>query len=81
MADTLDLFRDTLTEIASGPHQRPRLVEDLLRRLNEKGLTLEQCADAKIMDRSVRTLKRYAREFDLTFPDYTPRKLKGQANG
>lgn len=45
-------------------------------RLKEKGLTLKQCADRRIMNRSLRTLQAHAREFDLAFPDYVPRKLK-----
>jgi hypothetical protein len=70
----------TLSEIAEGPHghvsNHHALTEALLRRLNEKGLTLEQCADRRLMDRSLRTLQAYAREFELSFPDYTPLKLR-----
>lgn len=52
------------------------LTEALLRRLHEKGLTLEQCADRRIMNRAPATLKAYARRFDLAFPDYVPRKRR-----
>ena len=76
MADTIDMFNAALTEIANGPHQRPRLAEDLLRRLHSNGLTLAQCADKRVMNRKLDTLKRLARELDLSFPDYVPLALR-----
>jgi hypothetical protein len=74
--DVMNLFNMALTDIANGPHQRPRLAVDLLRRLHSNGLSLEQCADAKVMNRSVDTLKKYARELGLSFSDYVPLELR-----
>ena len=80
MADLDDLFGATLSELATAPHGsfsgHHQLTEAILRRLNEKGLSLEQCADRRIMNRSIATLRRYAREFDLSFPDYVPVKQR-----
>lgn len=76
MADVLDLFNTALTDIANGPHNRPRLAEDLLTRLHGNGLTLEQCADKRVMNRSLDTLKGYARKLKLSFPDYVPMELR-----
>lgn len=38
-----------------------------------KGLTLEVCCDARHLNRARTTLRRYAKELGLTFPDYKPR--------
>jgi hypothetical protein len=76
MPDVLELFNTALTDIANGPHQRPRLAEDLLKRLHSNGLTLEQCADRRVMNRSVSTLKKYARDLALAFPDYVPLAMR-----
>jgi hypothetical protein len=43
-----------------------------------KGWTLEKLSDKKIMNRSIRTLQMRARQFGLSFPDYTPRALKAK---
>ncbi len=48
----------------------------LLQHAVAQGWTLEYCSTQKIMNRKRRTLEGYARRFNLTFPDYTPRKLK-----
>lgn len=48
----------------------------LLETLRDQGMTLEQCAGRKVMDRKLSTLKRWCRRFQITFPDYTPRKPK-----
>lgn len=48
----------------------------LLTRLRDQGMTLEQCAGPKIMARSITTLKRWCRKFDIAFPDYEPRQKK-----
>lgn len=53
-----------------------RTTRTLLTTLRDQGLTLEQCAEPKIMDRSITTLQRWARRFEIAFPDYTPKKKK-----
>lgn len=53
-----------------------RTTEALLIRLRDQGLTLEQCAAPKIMNRKLRTLKNWCRRFQISFPDYTPREPK-----
>lgn len=78
MGETLELFTDTLNDVASGPHVGgfAALTEALMRRFAEKGFTLAQLSDRRMMNRSVRTLQEHARTYDLQFPDYVPRKLK-----
>ncbi len=76
MPDALELFNIALADIANGPHQRPRLAEDLLKRLHSNGLTLAQCADKRVMNRKITTLKTYARKLKLAFPDYVPMELR-----
>jgi hypothetical protein len=73
-----EMFTDTLNAIADGPMVTSYmgLTEALMRRFSEKGLTLETLSGRKMMNRSVKTLQRHAREFKLIFPDYTPRSLK-----
>lgn len=77
MADTLDLF-EVLGEVANGPRLGgfAAVTEALMRRFAEKGFTLEQLSDRRMMNRSVRTLQEHAREFELAFPDYVPMKLR-----
>lgn len=69
-----DLFPKSRRRQRKSPHART--TETLLRSLMKNGLTLEQCGDAKVMGRSMYTLKKYARRFRLAFPDYVPRKLR-----
>lgn len=78
MAETLDMFSDTLVDIANGPHVggHAALTEALMRRLSEKGLPLSHLADPRMMKRSVKTLQAHAREFGLAFPDYVPSALR-----
>lgn len=78
MSDTLDMFASAVNDLANGPKISSfhELTEGLLRRLAEKGLTLEQCSDRKMMNRSIRTLKQHCRDYEISFPDYTPRAMK-----
>lgn len=78
MAETLDLFAGVVREIANGPKVTSfqDLTESLLRRLSEKGLTLEQCADRRMLDRSVSTLESHCRTYGIRFPDYTPPNMR-----
>lgn len=64
---------------ARGQDRHALLTEELLRRLSANGLTLEQCADRRVMNRSVRTLQRYCRRFGIAFPDYIPMSLRKKA--
>lgn len=76
---TQDLFGATLNEIADGPRisgQHAALTEALMRRLAEKGATLEHLASRRMMNRSLRTLKEHARTYEIAFPDYVPMKLR-----
>jgi len=50
------------------------VTRELLIRAQQKGMTLEQCASPLYMHRRVKTLRKWARRFDMVFPDYTPRK-------
>lgn len=73
-----ELFGNALSDIANGPHLggHAGITEMLMRRLHEKGLSLEELCDRRVMKRSLRTLQRYARQFELAFPDYVPAKLR-----
>lgn len=51
-------------------------VGELLRHFQQGGLTLEKCADARHLDRAMSTLKGYARELNLAFPDYIPMHMR-----
>lgn len=78
MTETLDMFASAVNEIANGPRVTSfqDLTESLLRRLSEKGLTLEQCADRRMLNRSLSTLESHCREFGIRFPDYTPSNMR-----
>lgn len=80
MEKTMELFSDAVNEIANGPKitSYQDLTESLMRRLAEKGMTLEQASGPKIMNRSLRTLKQHCRDFGISFPDYEPRAMKKQ---
>lgn len=75
---TLDMFAGVVKEIAAGPRVSSfqNLTADLLRRLSEKGLTLEQCADRRLLNRSISTLEGHCREYGIRFPDYTPSNMR-----
>ncbi|KKC39535.1 hypothetical protein WH87_04915 [Devosia epidermidihirudinis] len=75
---TLDMFAGVVNDIANGPRvgSFQGLTADLLRRLSEKGLTLEQCADRRMLARSRSTLEGRCREFGIRFPDYTPSNMR-----
>jgi hypothetical protein len=76
--ETFDMFAGVINEMANGPRVSSfhGLTKDLLRRLSEKGLTLEQCASRKMLNRSVGTLQSRCREFGIRFPDYTPANMR-----
>jgi hypothetical protein len=77
-AQTLDMFAGVVKEIAAGPRVSSfqNLTADLLRRLSEKGLTLEQCADRRLLNRSISTLEGHCREYGIRFSDYTPSNMR-----
>jgi hypothetical protein len=51
-------------------------IKHLLLTYSERGLTLEAVSQPRVMRRSVSVLKRYCREFKISFPDYTPNSMK-----
>lgn len=56
------------------------ITEELMRRLSANGLTLEQCADRRVMNRSIRTLQMYCRRFKIAFADYVPVSMRKKAD-
>lgn len=76
-AETLDIFAGAINDIANGPRVSSfhGLTETLMRRLAEKGLTLAQLADRKMLNRSVSTLQGHCREYGIRFPDYVPTNM------
>lgn len=79
-AETLDIFAGAVNEIANGPKVTgfQDLTANLLRRLSEKGVTLEQCAGRKMLNRKRSTLESHCREYGIRFPDYTPSNMRTQ---
>ena len=75
---TNDMFTEAVNDLANGPHMSSfmTMTGALLRRLSEKGLTLEQCTDRKMLNRSRRTLEAHCRQFEIAFPDYTPVSMR-----
>lgn len=75
---TADLFGSVLSDIANGPKitGHADLTGALMRRLAEKGLSLEQLTDNRVMKRSRATLEARAREFGIAFPDYVPMEMR-----
>ena len=77
-AQSLDMFAGAVREVADGPRVSDfqGLTKALLKRLSEKGLTLEECAGPKMLNRSVETLQRHCVNFGIAFPDYTPANMR-----
>lgn len=74
-------FPSIMQIMADSPklNNHDKITEALLRHGASIGMTLEQCSSPKYMNRAVVTLKRHVRRIgNLTFPDYTPRKLKAK---
>lgn len=84
MSDTLrqtDLREalDKLTESNLTPLDTTRhryLMNELLRHFASKRIPLAVCADARHLNRNIKTLKQYCRDLGLSFPDYTPKALR-----
>lgn len=72
-------IREILGDIANNSpimtrhHQR---METIIKHLHKAGHTVETISGHKYLGRSASTIKRYARDMDLIFPDYTPAHLK-----
>jgi hypothetical protein len=49
-------------------------MRDVLRYYAEKGTPLEKLADRRYIGRKLPTLKKWAKQFGITFPDYKPRR-------
>lgn len=79
-AQPLDLFAGAVNEIANGPKTTSfqDLTEGLLRRLSEKGLTLDQCTDRRMLNRSASTLKGHCTKYGIRLPDFTPSNMRTQ---
>lgn len=75
--ETLDMFAGALREIADGPHSTgfQDLTEGLLRRLAEKGATLEQLCDRRMLNRSRATLEGHCSRLGIRFPDFVPSRM------
>lgn len=65
-----------LSESAGALGNHKRRVAHCLKHWAAAGITLAVCSDARHLDRSVNTLKAYARKLKLRFPDYVPDALK-----
>lgn len=79
MSEAQTDIRDILGEIAStGPiHTNFRSrIKTLMEHFAAKRIPLDVCADARHLNRSLSTLKGYARDYRLRFPDYVPMDLR-----
>lgn len=76
--DQADMFAGAVQDLADGPRisSYQELTEGLMRRLAEKGSTLEQLCDKRMMNRSRRTLEAKCREYGIQFPDYIPVSMR-----
>ncbi len=76
MSGTQTDIREILTELQNAPEilskSHRKKMEHCLRHFQAKGLTLEVCADKRHLNRSISTLKGYARDLRLRFPDFVP---------
>ncbi|MBO6542322.1 MAG: hypothetical protein JJ939_16045 [Alphaproteobacteria bacterium] len=76
-------FKYFAQDLMDGPFigrklRRSYTIVEMLRRFSEKGnKTLEELSDKRFFDRKPETLKRYCRAHLISFPDYTPRVMKG----
>ena len=73
------LFAEVLSEITETSRIGGDITEQLMRQLAGRGLTLQQLSDRRVMNRSIYTLKKHARRFEIVFPDYLPRKMRKAA--
>lgn len=72
-------IRDILGEIASsGPIHTDfkSRIKTLMEHFAARNISIETCADNRHLNRSVSTVKGYAREFRLRFTDYVPMDLR-----
>lgn len=78
MSEQTDI-RDILGEIASsGPintNWRER-IKTLMEHFAARKIPIKICADSRHLNKSVSTVKGYARDFRLRFPDYVPMDLR-----
>lgn len=51
-------------------------MKHLLECYSGRGLTLQQISGPRIIGRSVAVLKKYCRQFNIAFADYTPRAMR-----
>lgn len=71
----LDLGLHLPATRARGTPHRKRM-DALLLAYHRRGLSLEVCGDRLHLGRAQSTLKMYVRRLSLSFPDYTPRRLR-----
>lgn len=71
-------IKDILGEMIRGPilETHRNKINALMRHFAKAGLTVATICDARHLRRAPSTIKRYARELDLQFPDYIPMKLR-----
>ncbi len=72
-------IEDIIGEIASSKvigTNHARQMAALMRHFASAGLTVEQVADGKHLNKAVSTIQAYARKLNLAFPDYVPRHLR-----
>lgn len=79
MSEAQTDIRDILGEIASSgpiPTDFKSRIKTLMEHFAARKIPISTCADSRHLNRSVSTVKGYAREFGLRFPDYIPMVLR-----
>ena len=51
-------------------------VKHALEIYSSRGITLKHLSEPKILNKSVSTLKKYCRDFQIKFPDYVPLTMR-----
>lgn len=69
---------DILGDLQSGPllSEHRAKIEALMRHFAAAGVTLATVCDERHLNRAEATVKQYARDLNLAFPDYVPRSLR-----
>lgn len=77
MSDQSDI-RDILGEMQNGPmlNEHRAKIDALMRHFATAGISIETICDGRHLNRAPATVKKYARELGLKFPDYVPRALR-----
>lgn len=75
MSEQSDI-RDILGEMAAGPITSESKLVQVLKHFSAHNVPLKTCADNRHTGRKISTLKRYACDLSLKFPDWVPMHMR-----